>query len=158
MDNGYTIEMPDSNGVWTDSLGAGRERFTTVEGAREAIAALHGLDDETYHRVARIVSFDGDEILEVLEFTRGNNRRAHELIETINEIQHQQHDLRRAIDRAKKIELDTRKVLIEELRRLLSESPKMLDEGWFSHWCINSGASDLHYAAFDHHRKSTQKV
>ena len=54
-----TIEMLDQNNVWTDSLGVGREQFDSLEAARDAIQSLHDLDDESFHRDARIVEFDG---------------------------------------------------------------------------------------------------
>lgn len=53
----FTIEMQDANGIWTESLGVGREKFSTIEDAREAIESLHNLSDESFHRDGRIVDF-----------------------------------------------------------------------------------------------------
>jgi len=53
----FTIEMKDRNGAWTDSLGIGREQFFTIDDAREAIQQLHNLDDESFHRDARIIDY-----------------------------------------------------------------------------------------------------
>ena len=54
-----TIEMLDNNNVWTDSLGVGREQFDSIDAARDAIQSLHDLDDDSFHREARIVDFEG---------------------------------------------------------------------------------------------------
>lgn len=64
----FTIEMEDKNGVWTDSLGVGREKFSAIEDAREAIRSLHNLDDESFHRDGRIVDFVGGPSSTVYEF------------------------------------------------------------------------------------------
>ena len=55
----YTIEMIDANGEWQDELGVGREEFETIADAVTAIHDLHEMDDETFHRPARVVTMDG---------------------------------------------------------------------------------------------------
>ena len=82
-------------------------------------------------------------------------REARALVDRIHSLQHQQYDIKRALESAHRMELEDRVVLANALRDLLNSEPDALDESWVSHWCFNIGCEgqrqdDLHKRAFDH--------